>query len=464
MSVAIEALTNKLVELNEQAKAIQAKADSEKRDLLADETKELDLIVAEFDKVSDDIVRRERIEAQEKKLGASVGRVSAPEQPGRQPVAQVEARVSHSDGLQNTKLSTVEERARWGFRHFGEFCEAVKNQAVNPAKGMDARLIANAALSTYGSEGVGGDGGFAVPPEWRSAIMQMVSGEDSLLSRCDNQTASGNSITFPVDETTAWQGTGGIQAYWDSEAATMTQSKPSLKELTAKLSRLTALVPVTDELLEDSAAMGSYVSGKAAEKLAFKVTDGIINGTGAGQPLGILNAPCLVSIAKESSQTAATLHSDNVVKMWARLPAQSYKNAVWLVNQDVMPDIMRLGMVVKTAAGVAVGGGPMYIAPTGLVGSSPMGSLLGRPIVVTEASQTLGTKGDIILADLSKYLAVVKAGGVRSDTSIHLWFDQNTTAFRFVLRMNGQPWLSAPITRKNGSNTLSHFISLDTRA
>jgi HK97 family phage major capsid protein len=197
--------------------------------------------------------------------------------------------------MRNTVLSTVEQRQRWGFRDFGEFCSSVKNAALQPGK-ADARLIQN-ALSTYGSEGVAADGGFAVPPEWRSSIMEAVAGEESLLSRTDQQVASGNSITFPVDETTAWQSTGGILAYWDGEASSMTQSKPNLKDVTLKLNRLTALVPVTEELLEDAPAMGNYVARKAAEKIAFKVTDAIINGTGAGQPLGIMNAPCKVMAA-----------------------------------------------------------------------------------------------------------------------------------------------------------------------
>ena len=462
MSVAIETLTNKLVELNERSKAIVAKVDSEGREMRPEEVQEMDLIVAEFDATSAEIERREKIEAQDKILAKSTGRVSAPVQPGAAPSAVV-ARAVQPDGLQNTRISTVEERARWGFKHFGEFAQAVRNSS-HPGAAVDSRLIANAALSTYGSEGVGGDGGFAVPPEWRSQIMQMVEGEDSLLSRCDQQTASGNSITFPVDETTAWQSTGGIQAYWDSEAAALTQSKPQLKDLTGKLNRLTALVPVTDELLEDAAAMGSYVSQKAGEKLSFKVTDAIINGTGVGQPLGIMNAPCLVTINKETSQVAATFHADNAVKMMARMPAQSFGRSAWLINQDVVPQILKLGFAVTTASGTAAGAGALYLPPTGLPGTSAYGTLLGRPVIVTEACQTLGTAGDVILADLSKYLAVVKSGGIRSDTSIHLWFDQNTTAFRFVMRMNGQPWLSAAIARKNGSNTLSHFVALQTRS
>jgi len=455
----IEQLRARLVELNETGKAIQAKADAEKRDLTAEEQTEVDAIFAEFEHVESDIKRRERLVAQDERLGESRGRVVPPLITAD---TQVIVPQDNARGLRNTVLRTQEERARWGFRDFGEFCMSVKNAALSPSQ-TDQRLLVNAAASTYGSEGVGADGGFAVPPEWRATIMDAVMGEDELITRCDQQPVSGNSITFPVDETTAWQTTGGILAYWDGEAAAMTQSKPALKDVTIKLHRVTALVPVTDELLDDAPALGSYVSRKAGEKIAFKVNDAIINGTGAGQPLGILNAPCLVSIAKETSQTAATFHADNAAKMMARMPAKSFGQSTWVINQDVVPQVLKLGFAITTAAGTAAGAGPMYLPPNGLANSGPYGSLLGRPIFVTEACQTLGTKGDVYLADFTKYLAAIKSGGVKSDTSIHLWFDQNITAFRFVLRMNGQPWLSAPIARKNGSNTLSHFITLDTR-
>ncbi len=452
----IEQLKARLVELNETGKAIRAKAEAEKRDLSGDEQNELDAIMNEFDGVDADIARQGRLANQEARLGESAGRLVTPQ------ALQIEnVAVTPRTGLQNTILSTPQERGRWGFRNFGEFCGQVRQAAINPAN-MDSRLIQN-ALSTYGGEGVSADGGFAVPPEWRSTIMDLVNAEDSLLGRTEVQNVTGNSITFPVDESTAWQSTGGIQCYWDSEAAVMTQSKPVLKELSVKLHRLTALVPVTDELLEDAPAMGGYVTRKAGEKIAFKINDAIINGTGAGSPMGIMNAPSLVSVAKETSQVAATIHADNIVKMVARMPAKSYGRAIWLANQDCIPQIMKLGFVVSSASGTAAGAGSIWMPPNGLQEGNVYGNILGRPVVITEACQALGTKGDIVLFDPSMYLSVIKSGGLKSDVSIHLYFDQNATAFRFVLRMNGQPWLSAPIARKNGSNTLSHIVSLDTR-
>lgn len=483
-TVTIESLRERLVELHEISNGIQAKADAEKRDLNADEQKELDAVMNEFDQVEADIKRRERIQAQETRLGQGEGRRSEPNPianrdggpssgasgQGGQPAARsashggAAAPIEHrsgDNGLRNTNLRTHGDRARWGFRDMGEFAMSVRNAVINPGN-MDQRLIQNAALSTYGAEGTGADGGFAVPPEWRSEIMRMVSGEDSLLSRTDQQTVSGNTITYPVDETTAHQTTGGILTYWDSEAQAMTQSKPSLKDLTIKLHRLTALVPVTEELLEDSPAMAGYVVSKAGEKLAFKVNDAIVNGTGVGQPLGILNAPCTVQVSKISSQVADTVHAKNVVAMMARMPAESFKRSIWLVNQDVIPQIMQLGFPVTDGTTTNVGAGALYMGPGQMANQGAYGTLLGRPIVVTEACPTVGDAGDIILADLTKYLTIVK-GAMKSDTSIHLWFDQNTTAFRFVMRLNGQPWLSAAIARKSGSNTLSHFVKLEAR-
>jgi HK97 family phage major capsid protein len=458
----IEELKARLVELHEVGNAIQAKADAEKRDLSVDEVKELDAVSEEFESVEADIARRQRINAQAERMGESAGRQVPPAPIANQaPSATPPARA----GMRNSTLPTHEERQRWGFRNFGEFCVTVKNAVANPSA-VDARLLTNAAASTYGSEGAGADGGFAVPPEWRAQIMELVSGEDSILAMTDQQQCSGNTITFPIDETTAWQTTGGIQAYWDSEAAAMAQSKPQLKDLTAKLSRITALVPVTDELLEDSTALDGYIGKKAGEKIDFKITDAIINGTGVGMPLGILNAPCLVTVNKESSQSTSTstFHADNVAKMMARLPSKSFGRSVWFVNQDVIPFILKLGFTVNPAGSATpVGSGALYIPPGGLQNGTPYGTILGRPIVVTEACAAAGTVGDVILADMSKYLSVTKAGGVKSDVSMHLWFDQNLTAFRFVLRMNGQPWLSTTIARKNGSNVLSHFVALQTR-
>lgn len=457
----IEELRQRLADLQESAKSIQDTADAEKRDLTAEESTQLEGIFADFEAVEADIGRREKIAAQGERMNASAGRQTsaAPIRNSAKPKEDDEDEDTSALRRVSAPITNAAERGRWGWKRFGDFACAVKNAGVNGGS-VDPRL--QNAPTTYGSEGIGPDGGFAVPPDFRNTIMEKVQSEESLLSRCDQLETAGNSITVPKDETTDW-GTAGIQAYWDGEAAQYTQSKPKLEDSTVKCHKLTALVPVTDELLEDAAALGSYVLRKAPARILYKVNDAILNGTGAGMPLGILGAGCTVTQAKESSQAADTVQAKNIAKMWSRMPAQWRGNAVWLVHSDVEPQLMQLGFQVTDAAGAnPTGAIPLYVPPGGF-SQSPYASLLGRPVIPTQAAQAIGDKGDITFAALSQYMAVVKSGGVRSESSIHLFFDYGLTAFRFTFRMGGQPWWSTTYAAGKGSTTYGPFVNLEAR-
>lgn len=454
--VTVADLRAKLGDLSDRAKAIQNNADQESRDITEEEANEIEGILAESDATAIDIERRVRIAASADRANNGTGRRTEATLP--QAAATAAARRG-DNGLQNTVLPTVAERGRNGFAHIGEFFASVRHAEVTG--NIDQRLIKNIPGS-YQSEGVGEDGGFSIPPDWRAEISSLVLGEDSLLARCDQQTTSSNAITVPVDENAPWH-SSGVQAYWLDEAGLKTESKAGLSVMTVRANKIAAVVYMTDELLEDSAAMGSFIQRKAPVAIQWKVNDAIINGNGVGKPLGILNAPALISVAKETSQVAATLVAPNITKMYARMHDAWRRNSIWLYNQDIEPQLFGMTTIVKNVAGTEnVGGGfPMYMPPGGLSGS-PFGTLMGRPMIATEACATIGTKGDIILANLQMYLALVK-GGIRQDVSIHVEFLRDMTAFRFVLRIGGQPWLSAPVARASGTNTLSPFVTLDAR-
>jgi HK97 family phage major capsid protein len=154
----------------------------------------------------------------------------------------------------------------------------------------------------------------------------------------------------------------------------------------------------------------------------------------------------------------------NLVKMWSRMPAAWRRTAVWLINPDAEPQLMGAGLQVGPAAAGTATGGTLLYQPAGGVSDSPYNSLLGRPIIHTQECSTLGTAGDIVFASLPQYAIFMRDGGLRADASIHVWFDQGVTAFRFQLRVTGHPWWSTPLADKNGSNTRSAFIALETRA
>ncbi len=343
----------------------------------------------------------------------------------------------------------IEQDPKRGFKSFGEFAAAVAAVPVNHT--MDERLrIGAAAPSTYGNEGTGADGGFLVPPEYGREIWGMSLEEDALLPLTDNMPISGNSMTFPSDETTPW-GTDGVRAYWEGEADAATATKPKLNPNTMRMNKLMALVPVSDELLQDAPAVSAYLMRKVGESIRYKTNDAIVNGNGVGKPLGIFNAAALVAQAKVTSQTADTINATNVVNMFSRLINPG--RGVWLINPDAYPQLPLM----------TIGDQPMYVAPNGLQ-SAPGGTLLGRPVVLSDTCQTLGDQGDIYFVNFSMYRTLTKQGGIETATSMHLYFDAAATAFRAVFRVAGQPVLKSAITPPNSAVTRSGYVALAVRA
>lgn len=339
-----------------------------------------------------------------------------------------------------------------GFRTFGEFA-AVVMAAANKGATPDKRLIIGAAPTSPQRENVGADGGFLVPPEFSTSLYEDSLTDDALLPLTDNTTISGNSMTFPASENTPWS-SGGITAYWDGENQQMTQSKDALKTKTLRLNRLTALVPITEELQADAVAVESYVDRRVGEAIRWKTNDSLISGDGVGKPLGVVGHGGTVSITKETSQTAATINIENLIKMYARCinPMRSE----WIANMDTFSQLYDM----KDNAAARV----WQTATPGGLADGFAAILLGRPLRFVEACPTLGSVGDIILGDWQQYQTLTKAGGVSTATSMHLWFDYGTMAFRAIFRVDGQPWRSSAVSPGKGSATRGNFVTLAVRA
>jgi HK97 family phage major capsid protein len=119
----------------------------------------------------------------------------------------------------------------------GDFAASVYRATPVGGQSVDERLRIGAGATTYGSEGTGMDGGYLVPTEFATEIAKLSLDHDNFLTRTDQVPVSGNSITFPSDETTPW-GTNGVRAYWAAEAAAATQTKPKIKPNTMRLNKL----------------------------------------------------------------------------------------------------------------------------------------------------------------------------------------------------------------------------------
>ena len=324
------------------------------------------------------------------------------------------------------------------------------------------RLMKVRAAATGAGESIPSEGGFLVEKDTSVALSQAVI-ETGLLSRRCFRVPIGagfNGLKANLmDETSRANGSryGGIQVFHAAEAATVTATKPKFRKFEMELHKLFGLMYATDELLQDAAALTGLVNRWFPGEFGFKLDDVIVNGTCAGQGLGILNAGCLVSVAKETGQAAATVMFENITKMDARLLDSSENSAIWLINRDIKPALATMTLAVGT------GGVPVFL-PANAAAGRPFNALYGREMQSIEQCATLGTVGDIILADLNEMVFIDK-GGIQAATSIHVQFIYDEMTFRWTYRYDCQPLRSSVLTPYKGtSNTRSPFIALATRS
>jgi len=417
-------LRKKLADLKAAGLTILNAADAADRDLTDAETAQLAQIEADVTATQADIAAAERLAETRRNMDAII--------PG-----------GRNDVHEPNPATTG------GFKSLVEMAVAVRN-ASRSGGTVDARLMA--APTNVHQGGASSGEGFEVPAQFRDSIFEVVTQMDEFASLVDEEPTERRTVESIADETTPW-GAGGVTANWRSEGTQMTPSKLTTEPRTIVLHELYAFVLATEELLEDGPRLQSRMTNKAGQAIAWKRNNSMVYGTGSGQPLGWFPSSALVTIAKEAAQAADTVVAENVIKMFARLLRIPGDKPFWLVNQDVLPQLM----VMK------VGDTPIWMPPNGLV-DAPGGMLLGLPVKLSEHAKTLGDKGDVQLISPKGYYALRRENGPKFAQSMHLYFDYAIEAFRWTFRFGGQPHLSAPVSPANGSSTKSHFLAIAERA
>ena len=307
------------------------------------------------------------------------------------------------------------------------------------------------------SVGSGPDGGYLVPEEFRAEIMAMALEESIIRPRATVIPMGSDTLRIPAIDDTSHASSvyGGVIGYWTAEAATLTASQPKYTQVRLDAKKLTCLARVTNELLRDaSGGLAGYLQQALPDAVRFFEDDAFIAGTGAGQPAGITGATCRVAVTKETGQAAATIVTENLDKMFARMLPTSLGRAVWLANIETFPELASMTRAVGT------GGSAVFISN---VAGGPPNSIYGRPVIFTEKCAALGTEGDIMFVDPAYYL-IGDRQQVEATISEHIYFLSDESAFRFIERVDGQPWLSSALTPRRGTATLSPIVTLATRA
>lgn len=306
------------------------------------------------------------------------------------------------------------------------------------------------------SSNVPADGGFLIPERLRADLLRVAL--ETALMRRFARTIPMDSLTVPfptLDSTSNVSSVhGGITAYWTEEGQALQESDPTFGRVVLHARKLIARADVPNELFQDSIiSLEAFISDVFPDALAWFEDTAFISGTGAGEPLGWLNAPAAIVQAQESIQLADTIVWQNILKMYARMLPSSLGRAIWVANLDTFPELATMALSVGT------GGSAIWIN-NGVVG--PPMTILGRPVYFTEKVPSLTDEGCISFIDPGYYL-IGDRQTMRAETSAHYRFGNDITTMRFIQRLDGQPWIESAITPQHGASTLSPFVLLGDR-
>lgn len=306
------------------------------------------------------------------------------------------------------------------------------------------------------TENIGAAGGFLVPVEFMAQLQGIMAETALVRPRATVIRMRRRQIDIPVVNqvgTTAgiphWF--GGMRFYWGEEAAEKTASDPAFKKVSLSVNKLYGYTYASDELVDDSAiSLADFLGGPLgmAGGLSWMEDYAFVNGTGAGQPLGVINAPATITVARAAVGTPIQ-YTDLVNMIESFLPSG---RGVWFISQSAISNLMTM----MDSSGAAAGVGS-YI--WGSTESGVPNRLLGYPVVFTEKCPLVGSAGDVILADWRYYLIGDRQATTVESTQYDRWrYDE--TSWRAVHRVDGQPWLSTPLTYQDGTTQVSPFVIL----
>lgn len=304
------------------------------------------------------------------------------------------------------------------------------------------------------AENVGATGGFLVPVEQSTEMFGVTPPPNSVRARATKIPMRRRQIMVPVVNqtgTTAGQPHwfGGVTANWTEEAQQKDKTDPSFRQLQLTAHELVCYCVASDVLLDDEAVgLAAFLGGPMGFRGAIDWYEeyAFFRGTGAGQPLGVINAGATVSVAAQ--QMVGFTLTDSLNMLEALLPGA---DAVWHFNQRFLSNVY----------GMTDALGSLVFVPN--ANDKAPGKLWGYPVEFTEKLPVPGNAGAALLCAWAYYYVGDRKGTTIDSTNIEL-FRYNQTSWRAVHRVDGQPALSAALTLQDGTTQVSPFVMLGAKS
>ena len=189
-------------------------------------------------------------------------------------------------------------------------------------------------ISNVLQEGIDPQGGYLVPDEYDKRLIDILTEENVMRTLGTNITTSGeHKINIAATKPAA---------AWIEEGGTLTFGDATFDQIILDAHKLHVAIKVTEELLYDNAFnLENYILTQFGKALSNAEEDAFINGTGVGQPLGILaetgGAQVGVTTASSTKVTA-----DEIINLVYSLKRPYRKNAVFLAHDVCIAELRKL--------------------------------------------------------------------------------------------------------------------------
>jgi HK97 family phage major capsid protein len=312
--------------------------------------------------------------------------------------------------------------------------------------GYETSYVQKAAMA----EESGVLGGYLVPPDYTAKLLATVAEESFIFPRANQIPMRSVEMWAPrIDsETTQSAGKspfyGGLKAVWGSGQAP-TESEPTFRQDLFHAWDLLLYANVSNQFLTDIGPTGEeYLIKLFGKGAAWYAEYAFLQGTGSSQlmPEGIVNSPAAVKVSRAVGNQ---ISNADIANMVSQLMPYSWKNAIWATNPSTLAQIVKITNFFLNVEANPEGG--------------QAGTLMTRPLFITEKLATLGTSGDLLLFDPSLYTVGMRQE-VLIDVSNEVLFQNAQTMFRVWMRLDGKPQLSKSITLADGSTVVSAYVIL----
>lgn len=303
-------------------------------------------------------------------------------------------------------------------------------------------------------EGVPSSGGLSVPEPLAAQWL-----DDSIESEIIRPRA----IVWPMESATrtvpGWDTTdqssslfGGFAMEFLAEEGTGNKQTGKLRAIKLNAWKGAIFVDISNELREDGQGFEVQLDRAMRTSIGYGMDDYFINGSGAGQPLGIRNDSAKISVAKESGQIQDTIVYENLCKMFARMYPAGKNRGIWLINDTAIPQLLTLSVAVGTGGSVV----PVMTESNGVF------KILTRPVIFSSHMPKLGDADDVMFVDLTQYAIGIRREMKLEKSNIPGW-TQDLMSYRALLRFDGMGTWNEAMQPKHG-DTQSWAVGLAERA